>query len=80
MIHSAGRQARMGIRPIRTGDAGGLVGQAIAAFAALGAVVFIWTGFALSWRRFFKRNGENAETPKPRGDKISARLGNAHGE
>jgi uncharacterized iron-regulated membrane protein len=52
--YTTGRQARFWIRWLHTGEAGGWLGQLVAAFAAMGAVFLVWTGFALSWRRFKK--------------------------
>ncbi len=50
-----GRQARTWIRWIHTGEAGGVAGQTIAGLAAISSGVLVWTGFALSWRRFSNR-------------------------
>ncbi|MBK1883738.1 PepSY domain-containing protein [Luteolibacter pohnpeiensis] len=50
---SLGRQIRGWVRWVHTGEAGGWIGQTIAAFAAGSAAVLVWSGFALSWRRFF---------------------------
>jgi uncharacterized iron-regulated membrane protein len=50
-----GRQARTWIRWIHTGEAGGLPGQTVAGLAAVSSGVLVWTGFALSWRRFTRR-------------------------
>ena len=50
-----GRRARTWIRWIHTGEAGGIPGQTIAGLAAAASAVLVWTGFALSWRRFFKK-------------------------
>jgi uncharacterized iron-regulated membrane protein len=49
---STGRQLRTWLRFIHTGEAGGFVGQTIAGIASAGACVLVWTGLALSWRRF----------------------------
>lgn len=49
------RKARVWMRWIHTGEAGGIGGQSIAALAAASSVVLVWTGFALSWRRFMSR-------------------------
>lgn len=49
---STARKIRSFVRPIHTGEAGGVAGQALAALAALVAAVLVWTGFALSLRRF----------------------------
>ena len=50
---TSGQKARGWIRWIHTGEAGGWIGQTIAMLASLAAAVLVWTGFALSWRRFF---------------------------
>ncbi|PTX92681.1 PepSY-associated TM helix domain-containing protein [Opitutus sp. ER46] len=49
------RQVRTWTRFLHTGEALGWLGQLIAGLASLGAVVLVYTGFALSWRRFFSR-------------------------
>ncbi len=54
-VQTTGRQARTWLRWIHTGEAGGLAGQTIAGLASAAAAVLVWTGFALSCRRFFKR-------------------------
>lgn len=51
-----GRRARMWIKPLHTGEAFGIVGQAAMFLASLAALVLVWTGLALSWRRFFAKN------------------------
>lgn len=48
------------LRPIHTGEQFGIPGQALAAFAALACLVLIWTGTAMSCRRFFRKRGELA--------------------
>ncbi|WP_035603325.1 PepSY-associated TM helix domain-containing protein [Haloferula sp. BvORR071] len=50
---SKGRQWRLWTRWIHTGEAGGWLGQLLAAFSAIAATVLVWTGLALRWRRFF---------------------------
>lgn len=50
-----GRQLRMWMRFLHTGEALGAVGQFVAALASLGGAFLVWTGFALAWRRFFPR-------------------------
>ncbi len=50
---SPGRRLRIWTRFLHTGEALGPWGQAVAALACLGALVLVYTGFALSWRRFF---------------------------
>jgi uncharacterized iron-regulated membrane protein len=48
-----GRRLRMYARYLHTGELFGWVGQTIAALSTVAALFLIWTGFALSWRRFF---------------------------
>jgi uncharacterized iron-regulated membrane protein len=48
-----GRKIRTWLRFLHTGQALGWFGQFIAALACLGGLVLVYTGFALSWRRFF---------------------------
>jgi uncharacterized iron-regulated membrane protein len=52
--HNLGRTMRSWVRPVHTGEAGGLIGQLIAAFASAGGVVLVYTGLALAWRRFWQ--------------------------
>ena len=49
---SAGRQWRSWMRFVHTGEYYGLVGQTIAMLVTAGSVVLVWTGLALTWRRF----------------------------
>jgi len=48
---SAGRRLRSLARFAHTGEVLGLPGQTIAGLASAGAVVLVWTGIALAWRR-----------------------------
>jgi len=50
--YNLGRQVRSWTRFLHTGEALGIVGKALAALASAGAVVLVWTGLALAWRRF----------------------------
>lgn len=50
-----GRQVRSWTRFLHTGEALGMVGKAVAGLASAGALLLVWTGFALTWRRFFTR-------------------------
>lgn len=52
---STGRQARTWLRFLHTGEALGFWGQLVAGLACVGGCVLVYTGFALSWRRFFGR-------------------------
>ncbi len=50
-----GRQVRSWTRFLHTGEALGVVGKAVAGLASAGALLLVWTGFALTWRRFFSQ-------------------------
>jgi uncharacterized iron-regulated membrane protein len=50
---SPGRKARSILRFAHTGEAAGLTGQTIAGLVSAAAVVLVYTGLALSWRRLF---------------------------
>ncbi|WP_411828089.1 PepSY-associated TM helix domain-containing protein [Luteolibacter sp. AS25] len=58
---STGRQARTWIRWIHTGEAGGMPGQTLAGLSAASTILLIWSGFALSWRRFRNRRRKTAQ-------------------
>ena len=51
---SRGFQVRRWLRFAHTGEVYGVIGQTIAGAASLGAVLMVWTGLAMSWRRFFR--------------------------
>jgi len=53
---SAGLQARVWIRFLHTGGAFGLTGKIIASLGCVALLILVWTGFALSWRRFFRKS------------------------
>ena len=48
---SPGRQARIFIRFLHTGEALGVAGQTVAGIVSLLTLIMVWTGLALSWRR-----------------------------
>ena len=52
---SLGRRLRGWVRPLHTGEAFGLPGALVNVLSALAALILVWTGFALSWRRFTRR-------------------------
>lgn len=58
---SRGIRARVWVRFLHTGEAFGLTGKIIATLATAASLVLVWTGFALSWRRFFGRQ----RAPRP---------------
>jgi uncharacterized iron-regulated membrane protein len=47
-----GRRLRMVLRFAHTGEVVGIVGQTVAGVVSAGASVLVYTGLALSWRRF----------------------------
>jgi uncharacterized iron-regulated membrane protein len=49
------RKIRLWVRWLHTGEAGGFAGQTLAGVASGAGALLVWTGFALAWRRFFKR-------------------------
>lgn len=61
---SAARQIRSWTRFLHTGEALGWAGQLVAGLASLAGCVLVYTGFALSWRRFFPRR-RSAPQPAP---------------
>jgi uncharacterized iron-regulated membrane protein len=63
---NAAQQVRSWTRFLHTGEALGWLGQVIAGLASLGGCFLVYTGFALSWRRFFgkKPRNENPTTPE----------------
>ncbi|MBB5352828.1 putative iron-regulated membrane protein [Haloferula luteola] len=50
-----GRRLRTWVRWVHTGEAGGWMGQTLAALSTLATLILIGTGFALSYRRFFRK-------------------------
>ena len=60
---SRGQRIRSWLRFAHTGEVYGFVGQTIAGIASVGATVLVWTGLALTWRRFF---GARKPVPDPR--------------
>lgn len=57
-----GRQVRSWTRFLHTGEALGIAGQLIAGLASLLSLLLVWTGFALTWRRFFSRKNTSSES------------------
>jgi uncharacterized iron-regulated membrane protein len=53
--YNLGRQLRTWARWVHTGEAGGIWGQTLAALCSAAAILLVWTGFALAWRRFFAK-------------------------
>lgn len=57
---TAARKVRSWLRYLHTGEALGWPGQLVAGLACVAGCLLVYTGFALSWRRFFHR-----KTPAP---------------
>jgi uncharacterized iron-regulated membrane protein len=49
------QKVRAWVRPVHTGEAAGVVGQTLAGLASLAGVGLVWTGLALTLRRFLAR-------------------------
>jgi uncharacterized iron-regulated membrane protein len=58
-----GRRLRMYARFLHTGELFGPIGQTVAALSALATLILIWTGFALTFRRFFPKRGHASSAP-----------------
>ena len=54
---SRGFQVRRWLRFAHTGEVYGVVGQSVAGAVSLGVAVLVWTGLAMSWRRFLGSRG-----------------------
>jgi uncharacterized iron-regulated membrane protein len=59
--YTAGRRVRSWLRFLHTGQALGWPGQLVAGLVSLAAVVMVWTGLALAWRRLVPRRRRAAE-------------------
>jgi uncharacterized iron-regulated membrane protein len=69
---SRGQRWSAWIRDIHTGEWGGWIGETLALATALGLLLLVWTGLALSWRRFFgraKRSSKIAAAPQEEQDR-----------
>jgi uncharacterized iron-regulated membrane protein len=53
--YNMGRKLRLWSRWVHTGEAGGWIGQTLAGLASFAAAWLVWTGLALSRKRFFKK-------------------------
>jgi uncharacterized iron-regulated membrane protein len=62
----AGRRLRALVKPLHTGTLGGWPHQLVMFLSAIGAIVLVYTGFALAFRRFFfKRRAISADSQTP---------------
>lgn len=59
--NSTGRRLRSWARFVHTGEAGGILGQFIAAIATLGGAVLVWTGLSMAWIRLRSRLSAKSE-------------------
>tara|TARA_B100001123_G_scaffold182108_1_gene208413 strand:- start:3933 stop:5087 length:1155 start_codon:yes stop_codon:yes gene_type:complete len=50
--YSQGRKIRRWLRFAHTGEVFGLAGQTLAGIVTLGTIILVWTGLAMTWRRF----------------------------
>jgi len=63
---SKGQRARIWARYLHTGQALGWPGQILMALGAAVAGLLVWTGWAMSWRRFFaKQRSQNSNLMRP---------------
>ena len=60
---NAAQQVRSWTRFLHTGEALGPLGQFVAGLACLGGLFLVYTGFALSFRRFFTRRAATPPSP-----------------
>ena len=67
---SRGFKIRRWLRFAHTGEVYGVIGQSIAGVVSLGVAVMVWTGLAMSWRRFLgsagRRRFARARSGSPR--------------
>lgn len=70
--NTPGRRMRIWFRFAHTGEAAGLPGQTIAGLATAGALVLIYTGPALAWRRLRAWQGRRARKPNLSPSPVSA--------
>ena len=56
-----GLRARLWMRFVHTGEYYGFLGQTVAGIASVAGVILVWTGLALSFRRYFAWMRRRAE-------------------
>lgn len=61
---SPGTRLRQLVRWIHTGEVGGWAGQTLAALGSFAALVLVWTGYSLAWRRL-KSKFVHSRQPTP---------------
>jgi uncharacterized iron-regulated membrane protein len=68
---TTGRQLRSILRFAHTGEVLGIPGQTLAGLVSLGAAFLVWTGLALTWRRFRQwRAPRRTATPSRRSEPL----------
>lgn len=71
-----GRRWRTWTRWLHTGEAGGLSGQTLAGIASFAGVMLVYSGFALSWRRFVdwsrrRKRTSNSDSSSPNRSQVA---------
>lgn len=72
--NNLGRKVRSWVRPLHTGEAGGILGQTLAMLVSAGTALLVWTGLALTWRRFFGKQNRKNSASSPVSKNIEAPL------
>lgn len=68
-----GRKLRAFVIPVHTGRAAGPLGQTLALLSSAAALLLVWTGVAMSWRRFFGKRPSKSEAQSiPRNTEATA--------
>jgi uncharacterized iron-regulated membrane protein len=70
--NSTGQRLRQLARFTHTGETLGVWGQTIAGVATLGGAVMVYTGMALSWRRFFAWRRRRRQQTEPEPENVGA--------
>jgi uncharacterized iron-regulated membrane protein len=69
-----GRRLRSWTRFTHTGEYYGLIGQTVAGLVSLGAVILVYTGLALAFRRFFGKTSTSGGRAAERGEAAEIRV------
>jgi len=63
---NTGQKLRSWVRPIHTGEGGGIIGQTLAVLTALGSITLVRTGLSMAFHRFFRKRKPAPEfIPEP---------------
>jgi len=71
---SRGQRWRTYARFLHTGQIFGLPGQVIALIATLSTLLLVWTGFALTIRRFAAWRARTLRSPAPKSGSLSGAI------